>query len=202
MVSSIALSTFTIYVTDGKGGQASTLITVNTHELDIPVTKVVNNGTVTGGLGLSAGEQGLMTYSLGNGPSKGTVTVNADGTYTYTATTAGWNESDTFTIVGTTLVGEGTLAQYEEALKAVTFSATQGAALVRGLTISVTDSDGVENIAPGFVTVNVAAAPTLPPLVTPIAGGGFTIGGNPAKIVSGVDIVDGDSGKLSKVVVK
>ncbi|MDO3402385.1 Ig-like domain-containing protein [Mycolicibacterium neoaurum] len=101
LVSSIALSTFTIYVTDGKGGQASTLITVNTHELDIPVTKVVNNGTVTGGLGLSAGEQGLMTYSLGNGPSKGTVTVNADGTYTYTATTAGWNESDTFTIVGT-----------------------------------------------------------------------------------------------------
>ncbi|MGN7782619.1 Ig-like domain-containing protein, partial [Mycolicibacterium sp. 22603] len=102
LVSSIALSTFTIYVTDGKGGQASTLITVNTHELDIPVTKVVNgNGTVTGGLGLSAGEQGLMTYSVGNGPSKGTVTVNADGTYTYTATTAGWNETDTFTIVGT-----------------------------------------------------------------------------------------------------
>ncbi|MGU3653235.1 Ig-like domain-containing protein, partial [Mycolicibacterium sp. A43C] len=101
LVSSIALSSFTIYVTDGKGGQASTLITVNTHELDIPVTKVVNNGTVTGGLGLSAGEQGLMTYSLGNGPSKGTVTVNADGTYTYTATTAGWNETDTFTIVGT-----------------------------------------------------------------------------------------------------
>ncbi|MGN7782864.1 hypothetical protein ACTJJE_25595, partial [Mycolicibacterium sp. 22603] len=93
-----------------------------------------------------------------------------------------------------TLVGEGTLAQYEEALKAVTFSATQGAALVRGLTISATDSDGVENIAPGFVTVNVSAAPTLPPLVTPIAGGGFTIGGNPSKIVSAVDIVDGDSG--------
>ncbi|AXK75738.1 beta strand repeat-containing protein [Mycolicibacterium neoaurum] len=101
LVSSIALSTFTIYVTDGKGGEASTLITVNTHELDIPVTKSGSNGTVTGGLGLSAGEQGLMTYSLGNGPSKGTVTVNADGTYTYTATTAGWNESDTFTIVGT-----------------------------------------------------------------------------------------------------
>ncbi|QVI28234.1 hypothetical protein MN2019_02250 [Mycolicibacterium neoaurum] len=101
-----------------------------------------------------------------------------------------------------TLVGEGTLAQYEEALKAVTFSATQGAALVRGLTISATDSDGVENIAPGFVTVNVSAAPTLPPLVTPIAGGGFTIGGNPSKIVSAVDIVDGDSGRLSKVVVK
>ncbi|MGW0158623.1 Ig-like domain-containing protein [Mycobacterium sp. NPDC003323] len=94
-------STFTVYISDGKGGQVSTPVIVTTHELDIPVTKVGSNGTVTGGLGLTAGEQGLMTYSLGSGPSKGTVTVNADGTYTYTATTAGWNESDTFTIVGT-----------------------------------------------------------------------------------------------------
>ncbi len=101
-----------------------------------------------------------------------------------------------------TLSGDATLAQYEEALKAVTFSATGGALLVRGLSISATDEDGVDNIAPGFVTVGVGAAPTLPPLVTPIAGGGFTLGGNPAKIVSAVDIVDGDSGKLSKLTVK
>ncbi len=101
LVPSIALSTFTVYVTDGKGGQTSTTVVVNTHELDIPVTKVGSNGTVTGGLALTAGEQGLMTYSTGSGPSKGTVTVNADGTYTYTATTAGWNDTDSFTIVGT-----------------------------------------------------------------------------------------------------
>ncbi|KRD07902.1 hypothetical protein ASE48_10850 [Mycobacterium sp. Root265] len=101
-----------------------------------------------------------------------------------------------------TLSGDATIAQYEEALKAVTFSATGGALLVRGLSISATDEDGVDNIAPGFVTVGVGAAPTLPPLVTPIAGGGFTLGGNPAKVVSAVDIVDGDSGKLSKLTVK
>ncbi|MBI5734359.1 MAG: hypothetical protein HY997_00715 [Mycolicibacterium neoaurum] len=101
-----------------------------------------------------------------------------------------------------TLSGSGTLAQYEEAIKAVTFSATQGALLVRGLSISATDEDDVENIAPGFVTVGVWPAPTLPPLVTPIAGGGFTIGGSPAEIVSAVDIVDGDSGRLSKLTVK
>ena len=101
-----------------------------------------------------------------------------------------------------TLSGAGTIAQYEEALKAVTFSATGGALLVRGLSISATDEDGVDNIAPGFVTVGVAPAPTLPPLVTPIAGGGFTLGGNPANVVSAVDIVDGDSGKLSKLTVR
>lgn len=101
-----------------------------------------------------------------------------------------------------TLSGSGTLAQYEEAIKAVTFSATQGALLVRGISISATDEDDVDNIAPGFVTVSVWPATTLPPLVTPIAGGGFTLGGNPANIVSAVDIVDGDSGRLSKLTVK
>lgn len=101
-----------------------------------------------------------------------------------------------------TLSGAGTLEQYEAAVRAVTFSATEGALLARGITISATDSDDVENIAPGFVTVAVWAPPTLPPLVTPIAGGGFTIGGSPVRIVSAVDIVDGDSGRLSKVVVR
>ena len=108
-------------------------------------------------------------------------------------------DSDTLTL---TLSGSGTLAQYEEAIKAVTFSATQGALLVRGITISATDEDDVDNIAPGFVTVSVWPETKLPPLVTPIAGGGFTLGGNPAKIVSAVDIVDGDSGRLSKLTVK
>lgn len=108
-------------------------------------------------------------------------------------------DPDTLTL---TLSGAGTLAQYEEAITAVTFSATQGALLVRGISISATDEDDVHNVAPGFVTVSVWPAATLPPLVTPIAGGGFTIGGNPAKIVSAVDIADSDSGKLSTLTVK
>ncbi len=101
-----------------------------------------------------------------------------------------------------TLTGDATLAEYEDAVKAVTFSGTQGAGLVRGIAISATDEDGVENVAPGFVTVSVWSVPTLPPLVTPIAGGGFTLDGNPAKIVSAIDIVDADSGRLSKVTVR
>ncbi|MGU3655127.1 hypothetical protein ACNHQB_27240, partial [Mycolicibacterium sp. A43C] len=113
-------------------------------------------------------------------------------TLSYTAPTdspiLGTWDPDTLTL---TLEGTGTLAEYEAAIKAVTFSATEGALLVRGLTLSATDSDDIPNIAPGFVTVAVWPATALPPLVTPIAGGGFTIGGNPSKIVSAVDIVDG-----------
>uniref|UniRef100_UPI0010BF9764 hypothetical protein n=1 Tax=Mycolicibacterium sp. CR10 TaxID=2562314 RepID=UPI0010BF9764 len=101
-----------------------------------------------------------------------------------------------------TLIGQGTKAQYEEALKAVTFSATTGALLVRTVTISVTDDREVENIAPGFVLVGVFPAIHLPPLVTPISGPGFTLGGAPAKVVSAVDIVDGDSDYLSKAVLE
>ncbi|TLH60474.1 hypothetical protein C1S81_07675 [Mycolicibacterium neoaurum] len=118
-------------------------------------------------------------------------------TLSYTAPTdspiLGTWDPDTLTL---TLEGTGTLAEYEAAIKAVKFSATEGALLVRGLTISATDSDDIPNIAPGFVTVAVWPASALPPLVTPIAGGGFTIGGNPSKIVSAVDIVDGDSGRF------
>ncbi|WNG86745.1 hypothetical protein C6A87_023525 [Mycobacterium sp. ITM-2016-00317] len=101
-----------------------------------------------------------------------------------------------------TLYGVATKAQYEEALKAVTFSATQGALLVRGVTISATDADGVENFTPGFVTVAVLPAIQLPPLVTPLPGLGYTLGGAPVKLVSAVDIADGDSSSLSKLVLQ
>ncbi|MDW5612055.1 hypothetical protein [Mycolicibacterium sp. D5.8-2] len=101
-----------------------------------------------------------------------------------------------------TLSGVATKAQYEEALMAVTFSATEGALLVRGVTMSATDADGVENIAPGLVTVGVWPALALPPLVTPVPGLGYTLGDDPVKLVSAVDIADGDSDYLSEAILK
>ncbi|EJZ04911.1 hypothetical protein [Mycolicibacterium vaccae] len=101
-----------------------------------------------------------------------------------------------------TLSGVATKAQYEEALKAVTFAATQGALLARGVTISATDADGVDNIAPGFVTVGVWLATQLPPLVTPVGAPTHTLGSTPVKVVAAVDIADGDSQYLSEAVLK
>jgi hypothetical protein len=97
------------------------------------------------------------------------------------------------------LSGEATIAQYEEALGAVTFSATQGAALVRGLSISATDEHGIANIAPGFVTLGVWSPTRLVPLVTPIGGRSYTIGESPVQPVASVGIVDADSSHLQKV---
>jgi hypothetical protein len=61
-----------------------------------------------------------------------------------------------------TLSGAGTIDQYEAALKAVTFSATQGALLVRGVEVWVTDATHMTSLAPGIALINVSAAPLIP----------------------------------------
>ena len=47
------------------------------------------SGTYSGRSNIPAGDNGLLTYSVGTGPSsKGSVVVNSDGTFTYTPTAA------------------------------------------------------------------------------------------------------------------
>ncbi|MDZ4268015.1 MAG: hypothetical protein U1D00_20375 [Mycobacterium sp.] len=90
---------FRIYVTDGRGGEASTLIGLLTHELKIDYDDTVVSGGVTGALSIPSAMSGLLTYSLGAGAPAG-VTVNADGTYAYTGTS-----QTSFSIVGTNAYG-------------------------------------------------------------------------------------------------
>ena len=90
---------FRIYVTDGFGGEASTLIGLLTRELNIDYDNTVVSGGVTGGLSIPSALSGLLTYSLGAGAPAG-VTVNADGTYAYTGTS-----ETSFSIVGTNADG-------------------------------------------------------------------------------------------------
>jgi lipopolysaccharide export system protein LptA len=132
---------------------------------------------------------GTPTYTIGTAPVKllSSVTISdldSDNLSSATVTIATFGQSgDTLGYVqpsgnpisaswnaGTrtlTLTGNATKAQYEEALKAVTFSATGGVAIIRGLSISVTDDAGVgsSGLLNGAATANVRN-PVAPSLTT------------------------------------
>ncbi|MBS7839175.1 Ig-like domain-containing protein, partial [Wohlfahrtiimonas chitiniclastica] len=79
---------FTIVVSDGKGGQITVPVTVNPKN-DDPVV-----GKTTDDL-----DKGLdLEYKAGDDPKNGTVTINKDGSYTYTPK-PGFTGDDSFTVV-------------------------------------------------------------------------------------------------------
>jgi len=136
--------------------------------------------------------------------SGGTVKINTLGqggdVLGYTAPqgnpiTASWDASS----MTLTLSGTGTIAQYEAALKAVTFTATQGVALVRGLLINVTDEMGVQSLLPGVATVNVTG---LTPLVSTLGAPNYVIGKPAVQLLGSVTVTDGDSATMSGAKVK
>ena len=90
-----------------------------------------------------------------------------------------------------TLTGTGTVAQYQEALRAVTFSTTAGALVgVRTVSFVVTDDGGLSSISvPLAVTV---LALNLPPVVTTSVVGPIVTAGNPpVTLDANVTIIDG-----------
>jgi hypothetical protein len=90
-----------------------------------------------------------------------------------------------------TLTGTGTVAQYQEALRAVTFSTTAAALLgARTVSFVVTDVEGLPSISvPLAVTV---LALNLPPVVTTSVVGPIVTAGNPpVTLDANVTIVDG-----------
>ncbi|WNG86744.1 hypothetical protein C6A87_023520 [Mycobacterium sp. ITM-2016-00317] len=105
--------------------------------------------------------------------------------------TATWNATSRTL----TLSGIATKAQYEQALEAVTFSATGGAALVRGISVTVTDDTDVDSALPGVATANVRYS--LPPSVVTVGAPTHTIGGAPTRLLSSASISDADSDRLS-----
>ncbi|MCV7154009.1 Ig-like domain-containing protein, partial [Mycolicibacterium pyrenivorans] len=96
--------------------------------------------------------------------------------------TASW-EAATQTL---TLTGTATIEQYEAAIKAVTFSTTEGG-LPRGVTIFVTDDDDVRSLVPGAALVTVIG---LPPVITTVGAPIFSLGGSPVQVVSVVEVLD------------
>ncbi|MCV7062224.1 hypothetical protein H7I76_20845 [Mycolicibacterium vaccae] len=132
--------------------------------------------------------------------SKATLTIGPAGyrsgdvlsynTVEGSAITASW-DSATRTL---TLSGVASIAEYEAAIKAVTFTATEGG-LSRSINVSVVDDTDKESLVPGAAVVTVIG---LPPVV--LVGGLpiFRLGGSPVKVVSSVTITDVDSENLSK----
>ncbi|MGE2836951.1 hypothetical protein, partial [Mycobacterium sp. SMC-4] len=104
-------------------------------------------------------------------------------------------DAETMTL---TLSGAATIAQYEAALKAVTFTTTEGG-LPRALTISVTDEAEVGSLVPGAALVTVIG---LPPAVVTIGAPLFRLGGSPVRVISSASITDLDSDQLSGATVR
>ncbi|WP_068606939.1 tandem-95 repeat protein [Paenibacillus swuensis] len=96
--------TFTVQISDGQGGtaEASIFITVtpvndapvaidvfDTTSEDLPSTNRIQATDVDGD---------VLTYTISTAPTNGTVTVNPDGTYTYTPN-PDYNGTDVFTVL-------------------------------------------------------------------------------------------------------
>ncbi len=112
--SGVTSDTFQVQVNDGHGGVTTATVTLTGLTTPSPQTNTnTTAGVTTGSLNVPAGDTGLgLTYSLGSGPSKGTVVVNANGTYTYTRT-AGLGHTttpnDSFTIKATDATGKSVI---------------------------------------------------------------------------------------------
>ena len=87
--------TITLTVTDGHGGVATTQLTVPISPANTAPTAVVSSGAaaaatgaITGAVAGSDADGDTLRYTGPTGTARGTVTVNSDGSFTYTPTAA------------------------------------------------------------------------------------------------------------------
>ncbi|WP_409250888.1 Ig-like domain-containing protein [Bacillus sp. SCS-153A] len=107
----VGTDSFTITISDGKGGVASTTVEITVNRVPTVQAKyeeVTNVNTGVSGKVVAEDQDGdALTYSKESGPAFGTATVNEDGTWTYTPD-ADYVGTDSFTI--TVSDGKGGLA--------------------------------------------------------------------------------------------
>ncbi|MBN9497444.1 MAG: tandem-95 repeat protein [Alphaproteobacteria bacterium] len=130
---------FTYTVSDGKGGTATGTVTINVAAVnDAPTTSggtaTGNEDTaITGQLAASDADGDTLTFGLAptGGPANGTVTVNPDGSYTYTPA-ANFNGSDSFTYQVSDGKGGTTLGTITVGVNPVNDAPTASSATVAG----------------------------------------------------------------------
>nr|WP_242630911.1 Ig-like domain-containing protein [Variovorax paradoxus] len=94
---------FTVVITDGRGGTTTSTVDVTVQPNNEPTLPdyalTTPEDTPVGGQVTGVDLDGdSLTYVVGTPPSNGTVTVNPDGTYTYTPG-PNFNGTDSFTVV-------------------------------------------------------------------------------------------------------
>ncbi|GAY18319.1 Ig-like domain-containing protein [Mycobacterium sp. shizuoka-1] len=165
----VTTDSFQVQVDDGHGGVTTATVTLNGLTTPSPQTNTNGvAGSTTGSLNVPGGDTGLgLTYSLGSGPSKGTVVVNADGTYSYTRNGSlghTTTPNDSFTIRATDATGKSVIIatinvapSISNNAPAVTVNGGTGTVnltspgslnsssyvqTINGITFAVSDSDG------------------------------------------------------------
>lgn len=161
--------------TIGKAGSVLMPV-VTVEDLD---SAILTGATVTLGATRQAGDK--LAF---NTPQGGTIT-------------ASWNGADTLT-----LTGNASVADYESALEAVTFSATGGAGILRTMTVNVVDDSGLTALLPGAATALVKE-PDRPTVVTVgLSGLSFPSVGQTVKPITLATIIDTDSAVLTGASIK
>ncbi len=185
---------FTVTVSDGRGGIAVSTVTVTVKPNIAPTVgnytaTAEHNASVSGTVVGSDIDGDSLTYSKGSDPSNGTVTVNTDGTWTYTPNT-NYVGSDSFTVTVTDEHGATTVSTVNVTVNAKpNTSPTVGIDSVTteyntpvGGTVVGTDADGDalsytkgSGPANGTVTVNTDGTWTYTPKAGFTGSDSFTV---------------------------
>ncbi|MGH8922642.1 MAG: tandem-95 repeat protein, partial [Actinomycetes bacterium] len=177
---------FTFTVSDGNGGFATETVTIDVGP--------VNNDPVVNGTSITLNEDAAysgslpaatdvdgdaLTYSLASAPANGVVTVNADGTFTYTPN-ADFNGADSFTFTVSDGNGGTDTASVLITVNPVNDPPTQvvpGSQTTAEDTNRVITGTSVADVDGGALTTTL----TLPAgagSIAVVTGGGATITGN------------------------
>ncbi|CDL00028.1 conserved protein of unknown function [Magnetospirillum gryphiswaldense MSR-1 v2] len=100
---------FTVFVTDDEGNTVSQVVELNIANVDDAAVVSVTGGvgdesttgaatTVTGSISATDVDGAIIGYEVVAGDHPGSLTVNADGTFTFVADNPNWNGSETFTV--------------------------------------------------------------------------------------------------------
>jgi YVTN family beta-propeller protein/VCBS repeat-containing protein len=184
----LTTDTFTISVSDGRGGTAASAVTVNISPTNTPPTIKTTSPLTSSTTGVvqaqvvgSDADKDPLTYKITATPTKGTVTL-ASGTYTYTPTAAARHaaasltattadKTDTFAI--TVSDGHGGTAA-----TTVTVNISPSNSAPTGAKASITQTDATSGVVTGAVTATDANNDPLTVTSTTPTKGSIVINSN------------------------